>query len=54
MAQRLRGTIELLDFDAFITACGFCYESYTYITGILQYFSVYFPALLLTALQRSF
>lgn len=22
-----------LNFDAFITACGFCYESYTYITG---------------------
>lgn len=46
--------MERLDFDAFITACGFCYESYTYITGILQYFSVYFSALLLSALPRSF
>lgn len=45
MAPRLRGTIELLDFDAFITACGLCYESYTYITRILQYFSVYSSAL---------
>lgn len=46
MAPRLRGTIELLDFDAFITARGLCYESYTYITRILQYFSVCFSALL--------
>lgn len=30
--------MEPLDFDAFITACGLCYESYTYITGVLQYF----------------
>lgn len=52
MAPRLRGTIELLDFDAFITARGLCYESYTYITRILQYFSVCFSALLLSGLRR--
>lgn len=36
VAQRLLGTIETLYFDAFITECGFCYESYTYITGVFH------------------
>lgn len=43
VAQRLLGTIAGLDFDAFITACGFCYESYTYITGIFHPRSFFLP-----------
>lgn len=51
VAQRLLGTIEVLDFDAFITACGFCYESYiTVITDILQKKLFFF--LLLYCYQR--
>lgn len=50
VAQRLLGIIEVLDFDAFITACGFCYESY--ITDILQtfFFSFCFIAISVTTL----